>query len=232
MRPLQLIQAHLVLLDFFFSSSLLFPTDELHDVYQDRSFFSKPLHCTPAQSISVLVHLILERERRLWRRRRRRVLVDPHEVLGDTKVVHHLKIQNYNYVLLKKIFGKHSHLRDAEQRSDDDHPAERALEEGGGTLVAQDLAEGVGDASVRLLRGALLQRLGKNRNELLPMQMARLQQFIFTCSLVFTTSAGLTNAAEIDPAMHPERKDHQKTDSVEPGVFFGPMAFRLAKRGK
>lgn len=51
-------------------------------------------------------------------------------------------------------------------------------------------------------------------------------------SRVLTTSAGLTKAAENDPAMHPEMKDHQKTDSLEPGAFLGPSELRLAKRGK
>ena len=53
-----------------------------------------------------------------------------------------------------------------------------------------------------------------------------------TCSLVFTTSAGFTNAADIDPDAHPDMNDHQKTDSVDPGYFLGPRAFRLANRGK
>ena len=30
----------------------------------------------------------------------------------------------------------------------------------------------------------------------------------------------------------PDTKDHQKTDSEDPGYFFGPNLFRLAKRGK
>ena len=53
-----------------------------------------------------------------------------------------------------------------------------------------------------------------------------------TCSLVFTTSAGFTNAADIDPDAHPDMNDHQKTDSVDPGYFLGPRALRFANRGK
>ena len=47
-----------------------------------------------------------------------------------------------------------------------------------------------------------------------------------------TTSAGLTKSADIEPDAHPDINDHQNTDSVEPGYFLGPMAFRLANRGK
>ena len=53
-----------------------------------------------------------------------------------------------------------------------------------------------------------------------------------TCSRVFTTSAGLTKAAEIDPEAHPDINDHQNTDSVDPGCFLGPRAFKLANSGK
>ena len=47
-----------------------------------------------------------------------------------------------------------------------------------------------------------------------------------------TTSAGLTNAADIEPDAHPDIKDHQNTDSVDPGYFLGPTAFKFANRGK
>jgi len=54
------------------------------------------------------------------RRRRGRVsgcLVDAHEVLGDAEVV--------------------DHLRDAEQRSDNDHPAKCALKESSWSLLSK-----------------------------------------------------------------------------------------------
>ena len=62
-------------------------------------------------------------------------LVGAHEVLCDAKVV--------------------DCLCDAEEGRDDDHPAEGALVERSHALVHVDLAEGVGDAGVRLLGGAL-----------------------------------------------------------------------------
>ena len=56
----------------------------------------------------------------LFFRRRRRLsggLVDAHEVLGDAEVV--------------------DHLRDAEERSNDDHPAEGALQESSWSLLSK-----------------------------------------------------------------------------------------------
>ena len=47
-----------------------------------------------------------------------------------------------------------------------------------------------------------------------------------------TTSAGLTNKADIEPDAHPDMNDHQNTDSVEPGYFLGPSEFKFANNGK